>query len=132
MPRICCFSVNREDGCSVKIVIDESVSYGLAEILRKAGYDVISIADTSSAGKHDEEIFQTVTENNAILITRDYHFTNPLRFPPDKTGGIIYIRHGNLTSAEEIDLVQKFLSLHSYSGFSRRLVTLYKGRVKIR
>ena len=67
----------------MKIVIDESVSYGLAEILRKAGYNVISIADTSSTGNHDEEIFQTVIENNAILITRDYHFTNPLRFPPD-------------------------------------------------
>lgn len=116
----------------MKIVIDESVSYGLAEILRKAGHDVIAIAEASTAGNNDEEIFQTVIKNNAILITRDYHFTNPLRFPPDKTGGIIYVRHGNLTAKEEIDLVQKFLSLHSYRGFSRRLVTLYRDKVKIR
>ncbi len=114
------------------IVLDESVSYGLAEVLRETGHTVIAIAEASTSGISDEEIFNLVLKNNAILITRDYHFTNPLRFPPNKTGGLIYIRHGNLTAIEEIKLVQRFLSIHPYNEYSGRLVTLYRNTVKIR
>lgn len=114
------------------IVLDESVSYGLAEVLRETGYTIIAIVEASTSGMSDEEVFDLVLKNNAILITRDYHFTNPLRFPPNKMGGMIYIRHGNLTANEEIELVQRFLSIHPYNEYSGRLVTLYKKTVKIR
>ena len=116
----------------MKIVLDESVSYGLAAVLRKARHNVTAIAEASTSGVIDEEIFNLVIENCAVLITRDYHFTNAVRFPPDKTGGIIYIRRGNLTTTEEIELVQRFLSNHPYEEYSGRLVTLYKDSVKIR
>ncbi|OHE59296.1 MAG: hypothetical protein A2Z47_07970 [Thermodesulfovibrio sp. RBG_19FT_COMBO_42_12] len=116
----------------MKIVVDESVSYGLAVTLREAGHSVIAIAESPTSGIIDEDIFNLVIENSAVLITRDYHFTNAVRFPPDKTGGIIYIRRGNLTSAEEIALVQRFLSFHAHEEYSDKLVTLYKDSVKIR
>jgi len=53
----------------------------------------------------------------AVLVTRDYHFTNPIRFPAEKTAGIIYIRHGNLKSEEEIMLMENFLhnTIRKYS-----------------
>lgn len=116
----------------MKIVLDESVSYGLAEVLKKADHTVIAIAEAPTSGIKDEKIFETAVENKALLITRDYHFTNPLRFPPNETGGIIYIRHGNMTSNEEIELVQKFLTTHPHEEFSGKLVTLYKKGIKIR
>lgn len=116
----------------MKIVVDESVSYGLVAVLRKSGHSVIGIAEGTTSGIIDEEIFNLAMESSAVLITRDYHFTNAVRFPPDKTGGIIYIRCGNLTSDEEIKLVQKFLSNHHYEEYSGRLVTLYENSVKIR
>src|SRR3990172_3638728 len=105
----------------MKIILDESVSYGLADALRHEGHDIVAIAESATSGNNDEDVFNLVCMSKAALITRDYHFTNPLRFPAEKTGGIIYIRHGNLTSEEEILLVTKFLSSHPYSEFSGRL-----------
>jgi len=116
----------------MKIVLDESVSYGLGEALRHEGHEIIAIAEAATAGNTDEEVFRLVCEVKAVLITRDYHFTNHLRFPADMTSGIIYIRHGNLTSEEEIQLVAKFLSKHPSSEYSGRLATLYRDSVKIR
>jgi predicted nuclease of predicted toxin-antitoxin system len=116
----------------MKIIVDENVSYGVALALREAGYDVIAIAESPTSGIVDEENFELVVNTSSVLITRDYHFTNPLRFPPDKTRGIIYIRRGNLTVVEEITLVQKFLSIHSHGDYSGKLVTLYKDSAKIR
>ncbi len=78
------------------------------------------------------EVFKLVVADRAVLITRDVHFINAVRFPSEKTGGIIYIRRGNLTAPEEIDLVEKFLSRHTIEEYNGKLVTLYKGSVKIR
>ena len=116
----------------MKIVLDESVSYGLGEVLRHEGHEIIAIAEAATAGNADEEVFGLVCEVKAVLITRDYHFTNHLRFPADKTSGIIYIRHGNLTSDEEIQLVSKFISKHPPAEYRGRLATLYRDSVKIR
>jgi predicted nuclease of predicted toxin-antitoxin system len=114
------------------IVLDESVSHGLCDILRRMGHDVVSIAEGATAGNGDEEVYKLACTRNALLITRDYHFTNPLRYPPDKTAGIIYIRHGNLTSDEEIQLVGNFLEKYPFTEYQGRLITLYKNSVKFR
>lgn len=116
----------------MNVVLDESVSYGLAGILRNAGHTVLAIAESPTSGFPDDEVFNIAVENAAILITRDYHFTNAVRFDPTRTKGIIYIRRGNLTAAEEISLVQNFLSKHSSEYYAGKLVTLYKDSLKIR
>jgi predicted nuclease of predicted toxin-antitoxin system len=116
----------------MKIIVDESVSYGLATVLRTLGHEVIAIAESATSGADDKEIYNLVIQEQTVLITRDFHFTNALRFPPEKTGGIIYIRHGNLTSVEEIEIVKRFLSNHRHNEYNGRLVTLYKDSVKIR
>ena len=71
-------------------------------------------------------------QEQAVFITRDYHFTNPIRFPAERTQGIIYIRHGNLESEEEIAMVEKCLSDHDLGTFRGKLVTLYRDSIRIR
>ncbi|MBU2462374.1 DUF5615 family PIN-like protein, partial [bacterium] len=61
----------------MKFVIDENVSYGLAEALRTSGHQVTAI----SGGMKDMSLFDMVGKET-VLITRDHHFTNPLRFAP--------------------------------------------------
>ncbi len=115
----------------MKFVVDENVSFGLVGALRKAGEEVLAIAE-SNRSVSDTAIFGLAQKDKAILITRDYHFTNPIRFSPNEIGAIIYIRQGNLSSTEEIQLVMNFLGRHSLNQFKGKLVTLYKGSIKIR
>ena len=116
----------------MKIVVDESVSFGLVEALRSAEHTVIAISETPTTGLQDDRVFKLAEENGAVLITRDYHFTNAVRFPANKTEGLIYIRRGNLSAAEEIKLVQNFLSRYSPKDYTGRLVTLYIESLRIR
>jgi predicted nuclease of predicted toxin-antitoxin system len=116
----------------MRIVIDENVSYGVVERLRMIGYDVISISERPERGMSDEDIYALILREEAALVTRDYHFTNPVRFPTEKTNGIIYIRHGNLRSEEEIRMVENFLHAHDLEVFQGKLVTLYRDGIKIR
>jgi predicted nuclease of predicted toxin-antitoxin system len=116
----------------LKIVVDENVSYGLVEALRNASHDVMAVSEMPNVGLEDDKIFKIAVENQALLITRDYHFTNAIRFPAHRTGGIVYIRRGNLTGEEEIRLVESFLSQYETKDYSGKLVTLYKDSVRIR
>ena len=59
----------------MNIVVDENVSYGLVEKLRMGGYDVISISELAERRMSDEHIYTLTLREQAILITRDYHFT---------------------------------------------------------
>ena len=115
----------------MKIVVDESVSFGVVSFLRDESYDVIAIVEDSS-GLKDKNVFSLVKKEKGILITRDHHFTNNLRFPSKDTLCIIFIRKGNLTSQEEMDLIKWFFDSFSISDFKGRLVTLSKGHVKVR
>lgn len=112
--------------------MDENVSYGLVERLRNTGHYVIAMAETEGRGTEDASVFEIACREKAVLITRDYHFTNPFRFAPEKTEGIIYIRQGNLKSEEEIEMVIKFIESRPHSFFEKRLITLYKDSIKIR
>lgn len=116
----------------MKVVLDENVSIGLAEPLRQAGFDVFSVGPDISSGSSDETVFAFVLRAQAVLVTRDHHFTNPVRFDPARTQGVVYIRQGNLSSAQEISLVLEFFQKYPLENFHGKLVTLYLDSVRMR
>jgi len=116
----------------MKVVVDENVSYGLVERLRLRGHEVISVVELGEGRMADDDVYRMILKEQSALITRDHHFTNPLRFPAEKTKGIIFIRHGSLKSEEEIAIVESFLSNYSEEKFRGKLVTLYKDSIRIR
>ena len=116
----------------MKIIVDESVSFEVVVYLRDLGYEVTGIMENPMSGLRDADVFKLVKKERAVLITRDHYFTNNLRFPPDETACIIYIRKGNLTSSEEIDLIKWFFESYSISDFEGHLVTISQDRIKVR
>ena len=79
---------------------------------------------------HDEAVFALAKGN--LLVTRDAHFTNPLRFPPAQTGGILYISHGNLRGLDEAELVERFLKGHRPEDLAGHLIFLSPVGARIR
>ena len=116
----------------MNFILDENVSFGLVKKLRSDGHNVISIAENPERELGDDIIFILCRKTKSILITRDYHFTNAIRFPTKDTEGIIYIRHGNLTSNEEIELVNQFLNTHPFEWIRGKLVILSKEGIRVR
>ena len=115
-----------------RAVLDENVSLQVGARLAAFGYEVLAIAKQPGRGMSDEAVFALVTESAGLLVTRDTHFTNPLRFPPAKTGGILYLTHGNLQGQDEAELVERFLSSHPPQIFAGRLALLSPAGARIR
>ena len=115
-----------------RAVLDENVSFEAGARLQAQGFEVVFIAKLSNRGMKDEEVFAMAAQPASLLVTRDIHFTNPLRFPPERTAGILYLTHGNLTAHEEANLIEQFLRSHSQEGIKGKLVFLSRTDVKIR
>ena len=115
-----------------KVVLDENVSFQVAGCLADLGYEVLAIVKHPQRGMNDQMVFDLVVSGKSILLTRDGHFTNPIRFPAAKTGGIIYLTHGNLRASAEVALVDQFLKSHAKEIFEGRLVLLSPRDVRIR
>ncbi len=113
-------------------IVDENVSLSVHEKLVERGHKTILIASKKYSGWDDEDIFRLAVKEKAFIITRDYHFTNSMKYLPEKMAGILYIRVGNLSSEDEADLVENFMNNVELSDVRGKLVTLYRDGIKIR
>ena len=113
-------------------VLDESVSLRVADILRALGFETLVVAQQPDRGMPDEAVFGLAAAGARLLVTRDAHFTNSLRFPAGRTGGILYIARGNLLARQEAELVEGFLKVHKPGDYRGRLVFLTLAGPRIR
>jgi len=113
-------------------LLDENVSLLLAQILRGYGNNVRAVCEFAERGLSDVEVWELIKGSETVLITRDYHFTNPYRFPTTEIGGIIFIRSANLKAIVEASLVEKFVTHYPHESYKQKLVTLSRDSVKIR
>jgi len=63
----------------MKIVVDENVSADVGVMLRSRGHQVVVISEMAHRGITDRDVWDLILKERATLITRDYHFTNPIR-----------------------------------------------------
>ncbi|MEW6357883.1 MAG: DUF5615 family PIN-like protein [Planctomycetota bacterium] len=115
----------------MKIVLDESVAARLGPVLEESGHEVIPISSVASKGMSDTEVWYLAVKSQAILVTRDHHFANPLLYDPSEVGAVIYLRAGNIKGEDEVSLVRDFLSSHSLDEFRRRLVSLSPNEIHV-
>lgn len=115
-----------------RVLLDENVSLRIADRLRALGHEVVAVAQHPARGMSDEAVFGLVKQGPMLLITRDAHFTNPVRFPVAETAGVLYLAHGNLRSRDEVALVERFLTTHPPETFKGRLVSLSPTSARIR
>ena len=76
----------------MKIKLDENFDVRLVPVLRAEGYEVDTVLSEGLSGSNDDTIYATCRSNGRVLITLDLDFSNPFRFPPDVTEGIIVVR----------------------------------------
>jgi len=77
----------------MKIKLDENLGAKVQEVFSRAGHDVETVHDEGLAGSSDEIIHKASQNEGRILITLDHDFGNILRFPPDRSAGIVLIEN---------------------------------------
>ena len=76
----------------MRLKLDENFDLRLVPTLVAAGHDVDTVRDEGLSGRDDRAIYEACRSTGRTLLTLDLDFSNPLRFPPEATEGIIVLR----------------------------------------
>ena len=60
--------------------------------LAAGGHEADTILAQRLSGQADEVIYEACCKSGHVLITLDLDYSNPLRFPPELTQGIVVLR----------------------------------------
>jgi len=76
----------------MRFKLDENLSTHLVTLLAEGGSDVETVAGEGLSGQPDHDIFEVCCSEGRTLVTLDLDFSNPIRFPPGETEGIVVLR----------------------------------------
>jgi len=92
-----------------KLKLDENFPPTSVGIFRQNNIDASSVLEQDMCGSDDDSLFDVCFSENRALITFDLDFANILRYPSDKTDGIIVVRSKKEMSIDEIGQICKKL-----------------------
>ncbi|HYN43343.1 MAG TPA: DUF5615 family PIN-like protein [Thermoanaerobaculia bacterium] len=72
--------------------LDENLGRSCAALLAASGHDISTVPEQGMSSWVDEQVLGACHREGRTLITLDLDFSNPLRFPPDGTPGIVVLR----------------------------------------
>jgi predicted nuclease of predicted toxin-antitoxin system len=115
----------------MKLKLDENLGQRGAELFRKAGHEVATVAEQSLISAADDRLIAICHQEQRCLVTLDLDFGNALLFPPTYYSGIAVLRlPRRSTDVDLLTACQRLadgLKLRSIEG---KLWVIDRGRIR--
>jgi predicted nuclease of predicted toxin-antitoxin system len=95
----------------MRFKIDENLPIEVAELLRDAGYDAMTVADQGLSGKPDQMIAEVVRAEKRTLVTLDLDFADIRSFPPGQYSGLVVLRPVLQDISSVLELIGRLVPL---------------------
>ena len=112
--------------------IDENLPTAVAERLRTAGHDALSVLEQGLGGAGDTRLERVLREERRTLVTLDLGFADIRRHPPDEYDGLIVLRLAILRRERVLALVESLLPFLHEDRLRQRLWIVRHGEVRVR
>ena len=115
----------------MRLKLDENLDARLALLLRQAGHDTTTIVGQGLRGIADPALYEHCTLEGHILVTLDLGFSNVLRFPPERTPGLVVLRGPDDLLPTIRILIHTLINALSTGTPSGRLWIVEPGRLSV-
>ena len=114
-------------------LIDENLPRSIGSIFADLGFRVEYVKRLKQLrGQPDEVIFEYAISHEAVIVTRDLNFANPLRFELPELAGMVVLRFPNEISIAGISQeVKRLAAAFKYEDW-RNLIILEPGSARLR
>ena len=112
--------------------IDENLPVEVAEELRQAGHDAVTVHDQGLTGGSDPDLMAVCRREGRVLVTLDLDFADVLTYPPDSSPGIVVFRGHRQDLPYVLGLLLRILPLLATETLQNHLWIVEETRVRIR
>ncbi|KKT74394.1 MAG: hypothetical protein UW71_C0025G0002 [Parcubacteria group bacterium GW2011_GWB1_44_7] len=115
-------------------LVDENTTSSIRTVFEENGFEAECVKDIKELrGQPDEVIFNYAVAKQAVIVTKDLGFANPLRFDLTKLFGLVILRFPNEISLETLRKAVKE-SIEGMRGedFRKKIITVEPGSVRSR
>ena len=115
----------------MKFKIDENLPVEMADMLKSASHDAVSVTDQGMKGVNDGTVIDVCSKEGRILISLDLDFADISAYPPEQYAGIMVIRVGIQDKYHIIDTFRQVIPLIGHETINQRLWIIEEGRVRV-
>lgn len=116
----------------MKLFLDENLSPQHAFELRSDGHDAVAVVEVGLSGAPDERVLRFAVENGRVLVTLDADFANVIRFPPERTVGVVRLKVYPATEEKIRQAIRRALLFLQNIDISGRLAVVDEDKIRIR
>lgn len=116
----------------MKFKTDENLREDVAERLRAAGYDAISIVEQRMSGAPDEDVARVCREEGRVLVTLDMDFADIRAYPPGSGPGVIVLRPRSQSRLDVLSLLERVIPAMAEEPVDGALWLVDERRIRIR
>ncbi len=115
-----------------KFKVDENLPLDIAELLRQAGYEALTVHDENLVGTSDPQIATVCQEEKLALITLDTDFADIGTYPPKDYSGFIVLRLRRQDKHHVIEIFSRLIKLIPKETLDQRLWIVDENRIRVR
>jgi len=112
--------------------VDENLPVEIADLLRQAGYDAVTVFEQHLEGSTDFDIASACQEEGRALVTLDTDFADIRAYPPAQFPGLIVLRLHRQDKPHVLEVIERLIPLLSSEPFEHLLWIVGETRVRIR
>lgn len=116
----------------MKLKTDENLPIEVAEAMRAAGHDALSVLEQDLGGWADPGIAEICRSEGRVLVSLDTDFADVRAYPPRDYAGILVIRLKRQDKLSILEVVPRILRMFQLEAIDRRLWIVTEERVRIR
>lgn len=116
----------------MKFKIDENLPVEIAELLRSAHHDAVTVIDQRLRGADDSLIIDTCSQEGRALVTLDLDFADIRAYPPQQFLGLMVLRVHRQDKRHLIAIFRRVIPLLEQESVEHHLWIIEETRVRIR
>ena len=116
----------------MKFKIDENLPVEIAELLRSARHDAVTVMDQGLRGADDSLIIDACLREGRVLVTLDLDFADVRAYPPPQFPGFMVLRVRRQDKRHLIAIFRRVIPLMEQESVEHHLWIIEETRVRIR
>ena len=116
----------------MRFKIDENLPIDVADLLRSAGHDALTVFEQRLIGEDDSHILDICQEEERALITLDLDFSDVRSYQPQEYFGLMVLRLHRQDKAYVLETMRRIIPLLEKEEVKGRLWIVEENRIRVR